>query len=220
MMYSSSRIWLVLVLFALCSSWAGFRPATAENLESIKKQIAGCAEITSTLKRSECYDALAKKLGLQPKSERTEPAGEWDKRVDRSEFDDTKSVYLTLLADKPVAVGRYNVVTPELWVRCHENTTAFYIIFEEFLGSRGIKVEYRIDRQTTRETRWLISSNSTAAGLWNGSGSIPFIRKLFGAERLLIRVTPYNESPVTVSFAIGGLRTAVAELAEACNWRP
>lgn len=205
-----------------CSCALAFVVATthAEAAAEIEVELAQCAEIENALERGQCYDALVERLELAPKAQHSRPSGHWKQRVDKSKFDDSKSVYLHVDADEEIQIGRYDVVQPILLMRCHENTTAIFISFDHFLGSDDIAIEYRIDREKTRSAVWYISSNHNSIGLWRGRTSIPFIRRLFGKDRILIRLTPYGDSPVTASFTVTGLRSAIGELAEACRWAP
>ena len=217
----SVRILQVLFLIVgLIAIQGAFGAARADQLSDVLREIERCAVIESTISRGECYDSLANRLELAPRVEQRRSAGRWQLGLDQSEFDDTKSVYLSLDADEKVKVSRYDVVRPKLWLRCMENTTALFVDYKHFLGSDRIDVEYRIDRAAAQRGRWSISTDHHAAGLWRGAGAIPFIRRLLGKDRLLIRLTPYGENTSTVSFTVTGLETAVGELAAACNWKP
>jgi type VI secretion system protein VasI len=63
----------------------------------------------------------------------------------------------------------------------------------------------------------VVSRDHASLGLWNEAASIPLIKSLFGAERLLVRARPYSEDAVTAEFAIGGLEDAAKPLREACG---
>ena len=108
----------------------------------------------------------------------------------------------------------------ELVIRCVENTTALYFHFGGLFMSdldHG-HVEYRIDKKKPSSRRFQESNDHEALGLWSGAGSIPFIKEMFGAEKLLIRATPHSESMVTGEFNIGGLEQAIEPLRKACHW--
>jgi len=61
------------------------------------------------------------------------------------------------------------------------------------------------------------STDHKALGL-SGASSIAFIKEMFGAQRLFIRATPFNESAVTGEFNISGLDDAIKPLRKACGW--
>ena len=192
----------------------------ADESRSLRKAIAKCAEIENSIRRTECYDALATRFGLAPEVNQRATASKWRITIDQSKFDDSQNVYLHVAADESVKIGRYDTVLPDLWVRCLENKTSIFINYDHFLGSDDILVEYRIDRANTGSNSWNISTNNTSVGIWSGRPAISFIKRLFGKEKLLVRLTPYSESPVAVSFTIAGLRDEIGPLAKACHWTP
>lgn len=192
----------------------------ADEFQSLRKAIAKCAEIENSIRRTECYDALATRSGLAPEVKQLATTSKWRVSIDRSKFDDSQNVYLYVAADESVKISRYDTVHPDLWVRCLENRTAIFIQYDHFLGSDDLWVEYRIDRANTGSNSWNISTNNTSVGIWSGRPAISFIRRLFGKEKFLVRLTPYSESPVTVSFTVSGLRDEIGPLAKACHWTP
>ena len=80
------------------------------------------------------------------------------------------------------------------------------------------EVDWRIDKQPMRVLHMDESTDHKALGLWVGSQSIPQIKKMFGAEKLTVRFTPYSGSPETVTFPIAGLEEAIKPLRETCHW--
>lgn len=184
----------------------------------LSDEFAKCAALDNTLTRGECYDALAKSQGLNTVTEVTQGYGKWRLETDTSQFDDSRTVYLTLDADKKIQISPHDSVLPTMFLRCRENTTAAFVNYDHFLGSDDIRVEYRIDKLPSIKDTWFISSDHNAAGLWRGMSAIPFIRRLVDKNQLVIRLTPYSQSPAVVSFDISGLREPLSELAKTCNW--
>lgn len=102
-----------------------------------------------------------------------------------------------------------------------ENTTALTLNFNEHYMSdiQGYdRVEYRLDDQSRALVHMHESTNNKVLGLWDDQRSILFIRRLFSHDTLVVRATPYNESAITVTFPISGVKDAVAELRESCGW--
>jgi len=131
-------------------------------------------------------------------------------------------VFLRLTSENPIA-GRFgNAGNGLLLLRCMENTTAVVFRFnDQFMASiqsYGV-IEYRIDKSPivwrlyTQE-----STDNMALGLWRGRAAIPFIKSLLGHETLLVRATPFNESPVTLTYDISGIDNAIAPLRKTCRW--
>jgi hypothetical protein len=109
-------------------------------------------------------------------------------------------------------------VRPVLWLTCKENTTSLYIVWHTFLHTDEVEVITRVDSLPARTDWWFVSTDFKAAGLWDGRSAIPFIRSLFGHNRLLAKVTPHGDNPQTAIFTISGVREAAAPLMAACGW--
>ena len=217
---TSFQIFRAAVMASCLIAILGISRAEAQSLDSVKKLIAECASTQDTIRRGECYDNLAKKLGLDKPARNATKVGKWEIMTDVSKIDDTKSVYLSVLADKEVRIGRYDRTKPILWVRCRENETSVFVVYNHFLGSDEISVTLRRDAEAAMKSDWSISTNHFATGLWGGSSAIEFIKSLYGKRQLLVRLTPYSESSVTVSFDISGLKSVIPPLAKACGWAP
>lgn len=147
--------------------------------------------------------------------------GKWEVSEDVSAFDDTRTVILSLESSEPIR-GQFGPPGPAVLIlRCMENTTAAYLLLNDLFLSdiEGYgMVEYRIDEQQANAIRMWSSTDNKALGLWDGGKSIPFIKTLIDGERIVLRATPFNESPVEFAFDLAGLETAITSLREACAW--
>lgn len=207
-----------------CRFWVAGSAATVMLAASLPahavadKKVARCAAIDNDLDRLECFDTLAREAGLDsPDVSTSEPAGEWRVRRETSKIDDSTNVYLGVFGSE--VSGRYgDSSTPTLAVRCKENTTAISVNWGQYISTQDPDVTWRIDDQPAHETKWSISTNYEAIGKWSGGASIPFVKKLFGHDELLMRITPHGENSVTTSFNISGLREAIKPLRQACHW--
>jgi type VI secretion system protein VasI len=142
-------------------------------------------------------------------------AGPWFVAESTDPLDDSPTVtLLTQATSHPRGTGD----APTLVLRCLRDKTEVYISWHDYLGSSGSRstVESRIDDAPSDKRRWRLSTDSRAT-FYPGS-AIRFIKQLQAAERLVARVTPYNESPVTASFDVGGLTEKVKPLVKACHW--
>lgn len=179
-----------------------------------------CPAIENDLDRLACYD---RESGRTPTTETTTvPNGAWSVREEKSDFKDTTDVNLRLQSDAPITCSSYKQPAPAtLILRCMENTTTLYIATQCHLasghGGYG-RVEYRVDTRKAKTRSFDASTDNAALGLWNGGRSIPMIKELIGAEKLLTRFTPYGESPVTASFNLNGLDEAIKPLRKSCHW--
>lgn len=183
----------------------------------------GCATIDADLDRLACYD---KASGRTPETTTATPiniSGDWSTRLDKSKFEDTTDVYLSVRSNDTVDCGGFSA--PEritLYLRCQENTTSLIIATSNCHVASGFggygQVDMRTDGDKARTVSMVESTHNRSLGLWSGGKAIPAIKRLFGKETLLVRFTPFNESPVTAEFNITGVENAVETLREACNW--
>lgn len=142
---------------------------------------------------------------------------EWRVTEEASRMDGSATVFMSLSADEPVPTSYGTMTRPSLHIRCRERATNLFIAGEWFLGN-DVPVMFRLDKDKPVQQTWQASSDSKAAGLWNGGTSIPFIKAMLGREQLLVRVTPYRDGPREMAFSIGGLAKAVEPLRKACGW--
>ena len=180
--------------------------------------IATCAAEKNSVKRLECYDALANKLGVDRPAVTTEISGRWSVSTKTSPIDDSTNVYMYVDADELIRDRYGNATRPSLWVRCAENTTSLFINWGVYLGLDETWMTHRIDDAKAVTSEWSVSTTNESVGRWRGGSSIPFIKGLFDRRTLLAQITPYGESPVIVTFNVSGLEEAVQPLRDACGW--
>ncbi|RYF35466.1 MAG: hypothetical protein EOO38_28875 [Cytophagaceae bacterium] len=80
------------------------------------------------------------------------------------------------------------------------------------------RVTFRVDNQKAETKNFEESNDHEALGLWSGGSSIPWIKSLFGGDRMYVEATPYSESRISDFFPIAGLEESVTPLREACGW--
>lgn len=145
----------------------------------------------------------------------------WNVKTVVSPIDDTQNVYLKLNSNEPI-VGKYGGAGPAtMFIQCRENVTIFYVNFNNHfmadIQSYGTII-YRLDKARSKQKKMRKSTDNSALGLWSGNSSIPFIQAMFNHDKILIRATPYSESPITVTFSISGIETAIKPLRKSCSW--
>lgn len=178
--------------------------------------IAKCAQLKTISERVVCYDNLAMSLGLhKTQSSNTHVKDRWIVRSEKSPINDSTNVYLSLYADKEVQTG-HKTVMPELNIRCKENKTETYIIWDLYLGINKADVLIRLDKEKATIKPWTISTSNTTAFL--PGNNIAFLKQLMKHNALLAQVTPYGENTVMAIFDIRGLSEAITPLREACKW--
>ncbi|MCX8507981.1 MAG: type VI secretion system-associated protein TagO, partial [Rhodobacteraceae bacterium] len=133
----------------------------------------------------------------------------------------TKDIFVSLESEEPLTCGMFEKTKAQLILRCMENKTAAMLITSCHMASgfQGYgQVEYRVDDNSSLTRDFEASTDNGALGLWDGGSAIPFIKAMGDGHQLLMRFTPFNESPTTAKFDITGMAEAIAPLKEACGW--
>ncbi|RWR08500.1 type VI secretion system-associated protein TagO [Paenirhodobacter populi] len=186
--------------------------------------ITDCVGLDADLDRLACYD---KESGRTPKvSDVTKETGQgnWEVRTQTSVMNDQTDYFMRVESQDPIVCRSYaGQERPALLLRCMENTTAILLSTSScHLTSSEYNdygdIQYRIDDLPARTKGFTESTSNDTLGLWSGGAAIPFIKSLFGHKQLIMRFTPFNESPKTVTFDISGIDEAVKPLRDACNW--
>lgn len=177
------------------------------------RAFASCAAETNVVKRLACFDALAKASGLAPETIATSAAaaGKWMTSTDTDPLTDKAVHYAMLSANE--GKGRYGdpiVMT----VRCQNARTEAYINWSTFLGSEGLDVTSRIDKEAAVTTRWSLSTDSKASFMPQVAATL---QKFDGASTFVVNLTPYNESPITAIFDITGASEAFKDIRRDCK---
>lgn len=183
-----------------------------------RAEIARCLTIENSLDRLACYDEEA---GYAPEvQEETTGNGDWRVRTETSKIDDSDNVWVSLSSQEQTSCP-YKSGSHSIHIACRENSTNLWIHFGDcFMSSiqgKG-RVTYRLDSEKAQTQQFRESNNNMALGLWSGGQAIPFIKKMIGHDRLIVRATPFSDSTVTAEYRISGLDEAVKPLREACNW--
>ncbi len=132
-------------------------------------------------------------------------------------MDDSPRVVAALQSENQETSNGYSSNYAALIVRCQERETEVYINVNTFIGSDNGRVRYRLDDQKAQDVTWGISTDFKAFFV---RGAIAFAKKLAAGETLVMRFTPYGDSPQEFRFDVRGLRPHLAEIAKACGWKP
>lgn len=178
-----------------------------------------CIKVEKELDRLACYDAA---LGRTPKVT-VEPvvAGSWKVQTSKSKMTDQTDVYLQVLSNEVINCGWNRGARIELYLRCSESTTALMFATGCHMasGHGGFdRIEYRLDKDKARTVRGDASTDNKALGLWTGAKAIPVIKQMLGKSEVVVRMTPYSESPFTATFNVAGLEKAIEPLRKECGW--
>ena len=175
----------------------------------VNKDLAKAYVIENDLKRLDAYDKIVESLGLDPSSNRkTFPVNKWRIDIETSQIDDTETVIALNEANERVHSG-YKSYTPTLIVRYKEGELEAYISTDDYLGSDEIAYTVRYGKQKAQDGYANISTDSKAFFLRNPK---EFINKITEVDKVLFRLTPYGENPITFTFDTAGIKEVRKEI--------
>jgi type VI secretion system protein VasI len=91
----------------------------------------------------------------------------------------------------------------------------FYINWGVFIDSQSHEVTIRIDADEAVSDSWSVSTDHTAT-FYTGDRKAYF-EALNKAKKLVVRTTPYGESPVLTTFNVAGFSNVSPALLKACG---
>ncbi len=142
----------------------------------------------------------------------------WEVLTRPSRLDGSTTIVLMLESEddfETLAGKRYR---PSISLRCMENRTSAYVSSDGFFFNEDVPVAFRLDKENAVAQTWQRSTNYTAAGLWDGSRAVPFVKSLLGKSTLILRVTTMREGNKEMAFNIAGLDGHIGPLRQACKW--
>ena len=146
-------------------------------------------------------------------------SGWWGMRQTRAEIDDSPLV-LALQVEKAAQSSGFSVSNPGIQIGCNEGTLAFLYDTDEYLLTDmrrgGIDVTYRLDEEPAVTSRWRETTSGEAAGLF-GNNAVPFLKKLYDANSIFLRLVERNGERHDASFDLAGVRSIIDAAAAACG---
>ncbi|GGX63063.1 hypothetical protein GCM10007385_35240 [Tateyamaria omphalii] len=185
-----------------------------------------CTNIHTDSERLACYDAAAgyvAETAIDTSEDRPEIPRHWSVETSTSALADTTDVFISTSADAATTCRSFGGGSsiPRLFLRCQEDTTSIYVVTNCQMTS-GIsgygRVDYRLDKDPAAHTEMTASTSSSALGHWRGAQAIPFIKRMLGKERMLVRFTPFSQNAQEFAFDISGIDEVITPLRESCGW--
>lgn len=144
--------------------------------------------------------------------------GKWVSDSNASSFDDSKTVTLLLDAENDID-GPSGAIRPSILVRCQEHQKDAYVYIGmspdvESGNLDGATIRTRFDKEpaTTENTNQSTSHDSLF--FINPEATIKDFLK---HDQMVLGFTPFDSSPVEITFDLRGLSEAIKPLNEACK---
>lgn len=194
-------------------------------------QFENCHQMSADYIRLICYDKETGYLKKQPDEKQddevasqepkpaTAPEGQhWRLSDEQSALDNRKDVWLSVVSENTEGNSIGSPIRARLWLRCMENKTNVFIGFDRYT-SDDQNVRFKFDDDAVQKHWMQTMRGGDGIGIWSGSRAIPFVKKMYGKESMVIAYDTYS-GPVEFKFNISGVRARIEPLATACNWSP
>ncbi|MBM2319744.1 MULTISPECIES: peptidoglycan-binding domain-containing protein [Marivita] len=145
-------------------------------------------------------------------------SGWWTIEAERAAIDDSPQI--TAVNYSQYDPNSFTGLTA-LVARCSEGETAFIFVQDDFLMAdfrrNSFDMTLRVDDEAALQARWSSLTSNKGAGLF-GSEAEAFIRTLYDANQLFIRLVESNGQRHDAVFDLSGAQAAFEEVAGACGW--
>lgn len=147
-----------------------------------------------------------------------EISGWWTIQTERAAVDDSPQI--TAINYSEYEPNTFTGLTA-LIGRCVEGETALIFVQDDFLMTDFRRYSFdmtiRIDDEPARQTRWNSLTSNKGAGLF-GREAETFIRSIYDADQLFLRLVESNGQRHDAVFDLSGGRDAFEKIAAACGW--
>ena len=183
----------------------GSEAAIAMPPQEIPAEVKSCKAIADDKERLKCFDGLFGET-LRPQNPQEEKQANWS-------IDETKSP----TDGSPRVVAANLVGDTVLILRCKDQITeAAFSTKYNYLGSRTVDVQLRINDQNPIKQVWKASMDGRAAF---APDAVAFIQSLPDHGKLSIRTTRSNDGKIKeASFNLGAVSEVRNKIAKACDW--
>jgi len=147
-------------------------------------------------------------------------SGNWDISV--GEDPDTYQTVASLQQDSLTTIKDESAkqdLSPQLQFRCTPGDLAITarIDWQRFISSFSTELGFKIDGGRFTWLKWKIDQSNKVTFSPSAADSQKLIDLALGGDKLLVEVTPYSASPVTVEYDLTEFPAALAELRKRCS---
>lgn len=197
-------------------------PAASSSVKAIS-DIQYCATLPERGDRLICYDRIAVDLGVidekkqQARAEELAKFGFWTISTRTNDMQE-RITSLKVDSDQEATTRTGYKRVPTFAVECKNRTTEVFMDWKSPLvrapsPAKKIIVTFKVDNLTKITEEWELSLDFSSAF---APKPVDFVRNLKGRERLVIEITPYNDTTQALSFDIRKLEPALEVLIKEC----
>jgi hypothetical protein len=196
-------------LFAAISSYFVIFSSTVSNAlppQAITEEVKTCKAISNDQQRLKCFDGLfADKPNPPNAPDKSANEGYWSIEESKSPTEGNPQVVAANLVGDTVLI-----------LRCKDQTTeAAFSTKYNYLGSRSVDVQLRINDEKPFKEVWKASIDGRAAF---ASDPVEFIRMLTDNGKLFIRTSRSDGKTKEAKFNLGKVSDIRNKIAHACDW--
>jgi hypothetical protein len=186
-------------------------PIEANTMQTSKNTISASIAPTETQIRNRVQTSTSTQIANN---------GKWQIKTGKSDFDDSTTVVLSLVAENSIQAW-LSTPTPNLIVRCQEKKLAIYVD----VGTQ-INVEYGLNDAATVRVRFDNGPSAESIADESTDGEGLFFRSPYdilwligNSSRMVFGFTPFNASPVVATFDLRGFTNIMKPLNQSCSGR-
>ena len=146
-------------------------------------------------------------------------SGWWTISQENAAIDDSPIVRATNWSNYDSS--RIFEIGDRLLVRCREAETAIIFSTDDFLltgfDRYSFDITYRIDEDPAQNSEWSSLTSNQGAGLF-GVEAIKFLKRIYDAEKLFIRLKESRGQTHDAIFDLAGIKKTIDLVGNACNW--
>lgn len=149
------------------------------------------------------------KIASDIRQQPTKMRQNWEMSSSKSEIDDT--IGYTIICDAEAPVSKRNLIKgiPHFVIRYKEGRTTAHISYPFFLSNQKMPVTIRFDSDEAITDDWDISTSNDAVFMPYPIADL--LQMIEDSKKMVVRLTPFGESPVTSTFKISGFRSIVSD---------
>ena len=110
-------------------------------------------------------------------------------------------------------------LSPQLQFRCTPGNPAITarIDWQRFISSFSTELGFKIDGGRFTWLKWKVDQSNKVTFSPSEDDSQKLIKLALGGEKLLVEVTPYSQSPISVEYDLAEFSVALAKLKDSCS---
>lgn len=176
-----------------------------------------CPLIDSDTERLACYDSYIPPRKALSRDDDISDFGSWTVTEKVDAFNDQTQI--TAYTDTVSGLGCNRLSGGALIIRCRGTELNMYVkhgCYAPGTRSGWINVDQRVDGGAAITKNLYPDSTDRAFGEWNSRSAAIWLNQIGDGTKLLLRFTPYRETPETLEFDVTGIGAVRSRMSAQC----